>query len=105
MSYHIKMNANYMQEMSIVTTKKARSHMWQRERNYVIFGMNLGLVRMLSPYLSKKNDVGAKASAIKPRRVFPQPRPSVSYKGVPANGIVAPKTHRKASSAETALAA
>jgi hypothetical protein len=47
-----------------------------------------------SPYLSTNQGAGIMRQAMNPRRLLPQPRPSLSNMGNAANGITAPKIDR-----------
>src|SRR3954463_8583369 len=53
------------------------------------------LVRIVSPYRTKIKGMGIIAAAMNPRRVFPQPRPSLWYMVGPAKGRNAARTERR----------
>ena len=72
---------------------------------YHSIGWNFGLVRILSPYLSKSHDPGANPTAIRPSKVLPHPSPNRLYSEGPANGITAPKIDLTMVFAAIALAA
>ncbi len=60
---------------------------------------------MLSPYRFRTHGTGIHASAMNPKRLFPQPRPRVSYIFGPARGKTAPMTLRISVLAARTLAA
>jgi hypothetical protein len=63
------------------------------------------LVLIPSPYLQNSHGMGVNARAMKPRRLLPQPTPSLSYIGCPTKGRQAPKMERSIVAAAMAEAA
>lgn len=62
---------------------------------YYNAGWYFGFVRIASPYLMNKNGMGIMMTEMNPSVEFPQPKPSLSYKGAPARGKKAPKRDRR----------
>jgi hypothetical protein len=63
------------------------------------------LVLIPSSYLQNTHGMGVSARAMNPRRLLPQPTPSLSYIGCPAKGRQAPKMERSIVAAAMAEAA
>lgn len=62
-------------------------------------------LRKNSPYFINRIGTGISATAMKPSRLLPQPRPSLSYMGRPARGRTAPRMERTTELAARAEAA
>jgi hypothetical protein len=63
------------------------------------------LVLIPSPYLQNIHVMGVNARAMSPRRLLPQPTPSLSYISCPAKGRQAPKMEHSIVAAAMAEAA